>query len=78
MSCGAEMDRDEREKWNTRPMTVTVTEHCEHCKTLKPDVQKREHAQYWPTVALKITSCLSCFEVAKEKAIRESRVEYSM
>jgi hypothetical protein len=60
-------------EFRSRPMVVTVTEHCEHCKVLRPDVQKREHAQYWPTVAITLTSCFACFEVAKKVAIDEAR-----
>jgi flavoprotein len=67
------MDADQRDAWNARKMVVTVTDHCEHCKTLKPDVQRREHAQYWPTVSLKLTACNQCFEVAKKAAIDEAR-----
>jgi len=71
------MDADQRDAWNARKMVVTVTEHCDECGTLKPDVQKRSHTQYWPTVALTIKSCLPCFEVARKKAIDEAKAESS-
>jgi hypothetical protein len=60
-------------EFRNRPMQVKVLTYCDPCQTLKEDVASREHAQYWPTVALKITSCLACFEVAKKAAIDEAR-----
>lgn len=53
-------------------MVVTVTEHCDECKTLKSDVQMREANSYWPKYSLKQRCCAGCFEAAKSKAAAEA------
>lgn len=51
------MDARQRHLWNSRPMTVTVLDRCDECKTLKPDVKRRE--SYFPNITA--TCCAICF-----------------
>lgn len=56
-------------EWQNRKPEVQVFERCDGCGTLKQDVSKREESGHYPskwTVA--VTSCASCFDVAKKLA----------
>ncbi|WP_124485620.1 MULTISPECIES: hypothetical protein [unclassified Burkholderia] len=66
------MDKKQREAWNARPIAVRVLEHCDSCGTLRDGVQVREASNYWPSYHLKLKSCASCFEAAKQKAAAEA------
>lgn len=51
--------------WHNRPMVVTVLTHCEHCNSLKKDVEPRFWSNYYYGNSKKtvdITSCKDCFD----------------
>lgn len=50
-----------REPEPRREWTVTVTEHCEHCKQLKSNVIKRAQYVYSQSKRVEQTSCEPCF-----------------
>jgi hypothetical protein len=44
-------------EFRSRPMVVTVLDHCPECKTLQADVKPRKN--FWPNVSA--TCCGLCF-----------------
>lgn len=60
-------------EFGNRQMKVRVFDYCEYCKTLREDVKPRESSRYWPKYFLKITSCVPCYEVARQAAIDEAK-----
>lgn len=65
-------------EFRSRPMVVTVKEHCEHCKTLQPNVEAREHRAFYPFAYLvEIKSCEPCFDTAKKQALEDARALYA-
>jgi hypothetical protein len=53
------VNKDERAKWNARPMVVTTSTHCPECKTLRPDPDVQERRNYWPNITA--MCCADCF-----------------
>jgi hypothetical protein len=53
------------DQFRSRPLTVRVLDHCDGCKQLKDDVQKRSN--YWPHVAEQMC-CGACFTKAISQA----------
>jgi hypothetical protein len=51
--------------WRNRAVVVTVKEHCEHCKTLQPEVKHRKYQRYTYSKGISMTSCELCFDKAR-------------
>jgi predicted RNA-binding Zn-ribbon protein involved in translation (DUF1610 family) len=64
-----EMDKDQREAWNNRPVEVTVKEPCPKCGVLHDvkSIMSRTHNSPW----VRMMSCKDCFD----KAISEAKTK---
>jgi hypothetical protein len=73
------MNRQQRDEWNNREMVVTIKTHCEHCKTLQPNVEPRSwnNGSWSNRRTVNITSCDPCFLKAIEEEKSKSSSDYA-
>jgi len=65
--------------WWNRPVEVTVTEHCDMCKQLKPEVKTRDwnNGSYWHPKKFSLKSCKECFDNRMREEIANDKPDYS-
>lgn len=61
------MTPDERRKWNSRPMIVTVKEICPRCNTLQEGVLKRTIHGSWGQKLEETVCCAACVPALQEE-----------